>query len=124
MNKNRIQSAAWDLLDVIEGTGYYNLFRKQLDALRLALLNTRLLQEVTPMEIQSDTAKLILQYVNSIDAQETPNDSWFTPTELDAKRTKLHNELMQELKAEGITFRDRGEVTDWALKFARWWRDE
>lgn len=125
MNKNQIQRVARELLEALERAGCYALFHKQIDALRLALIQTpRILQEVTLMDIQSDTAKLILQYVNSIDAQENPNDSWFTPTELDAKRTSLHNTLLRELQAAGITFRDRQEVTEWALKFARWWRDD
>ncbi len=80
------------------------------------------------MAISSKAAQLAHKYQQTIEDEEHPRQAMeqhgFTARELGLRRTRAHNELMEQLRDEGYKFEHRSEVTDWVGKFMKWFRDE
>lgn len=76
----------------------------------------------------SAIARLLMRdYIDKVNDQENPHVSTqkgFTTTELDARRTRAHNKLMQQLAQEGIDTTDRSAITEMAKRYERWMPEE
>lgn len=82
--------------------------------------------EANPM-VSAKTAQLAYKYWQTIEDEEHPYEAsqkGFTARELGTRRTVAHDALMTQLRKEGFTFRERGDVTEWTQQFVRWVRGD
>lgn len=84
------------------------------------------LQEVEPMNVTAHCAKLIRRYVAIVEKYENGYEtSGYSPKEFELVRTKAHNAMLEQLRAEGIDIgKDRAKTTDWAINFDRWIQED
>lgn len=78
------------------------------------------------MNVTAYCAKLIRRYVAIVKKYENEFDtSGYSPKEFELVRTKAHNAMLEQLRAEGIDIgKDRAKTTDWAINFDRWIQED
>ena len=78
------------------------------------------------MELSAHAAKLARRYVEIVNKYENNFDtSGYSAREFELVRTRAHNELLDQLKREGVNLgKDRAATTEWAFLFDKWMRDE
>lgn len=77
------------------------------------------IQEVDFMNISAAALKLVAQYLERIADEEHPHagiQKGYTPRELGIRRKVAHDKLMAQLRADGIQFTDRTDVTEFARR--------
>lgn len=80
--------------------------------------------EVQPMSLSAAAIRLAHRYMNIVNKYENEFDSCgYTPRELELVRTRAHNELIEQLRAEGVDVSDRLSTTVLAEKIVAWLRD-
>lgn len=85
---------------------------------------TRSIQEVSAMSLSAQAVKLAHRYMGIVNKYENEFDSCgYSAHELELVRTKAHNELIAQLRAEGIDVSDRAATTDLARLVDQWLRD-
>lgn len=78
------------------------------------------------MNVSAHCAKLIHRYVALVNKYENAFDSsGYSPREFELIRTRAHNDMLNQLRAEGIDIgKDRAATTDWAVNFDKWQRED
>lgn len=76
------------------------------------------------MSLSAAAIRLAHRYMNIVNKYENEFDSCgYTPRELELVRTRAHNELIEQLRAEGVDVSDRLSTTVLAEKIVAWLRD-
>lgn len=82
------------------------------------------IHEVTPMSLSADAVKLARRYMKIVNRYENEFDSsGYTPHEMELVRTRAHNALIEQLRAEGVDVSDRAATTDLARLVDQWLRE-
>lgn len=85
------------------------------------------LSEVNFMSLSAYAAKLARRYVGIVREYDDPTayrESGYTPREMELRRTRAHNDFLDQLRAEGICVDDRAATTDFAIECDRWMRED
>lgn len=82
------------------------------------------IQQVTPMSLSAQAIKLAHKYMGIVEKYDNDyTDAGYTPREMELIRTKAHNALIEQLRAEGIDTSDRAATTELARLAEQWLRD-